>query len=209
MKAENLVRVVVACTVSLAAGGIGLLVVPRGRFASWYAQLRKPAFTPPDWVFGPVWTVLYSLMGVAASLVWKEGLGRRPTRVALLWFLGQLVLNALWTPVFFGLRRIGSALAIIGLLWAALAVTVCRFVRVSRAAGLLLVPYLLWVSFAAILNASIWWLNPRRTRLSGPAASLGSSGIQGSCLRARRDRGHTNDEMFFSSTPMNRRSRQP
>jgi benzodiazapine receptor len=159
MAAGNVVRLVVACGVSLLVGVIGSIVVTNGAFTSWYATIEKPAFTPPGWMFGPVWTILYLLMGVAAFLVWRRGLGSLLVRIALVWFLIQLVLNASWTPVFFGLHRIGLALLVIGLLWAAILITLYYFARVSRPAGLLLIPYLLWVSFAAVLNASIWHLN--------------------------------------------------
>jgi tryptophan-rich sensory protein len=159
MTIGGFVRLVVACGVSLAAGVIGSLAVTGQGFSSWYAAIQKPGFTPPGWVFGPVWTILYLLMGVAAFLVWQRGLGSRPVRTALVWFLVQLALNAAWTPVFFGLHRIGLALLVIVLLWVAIIVTMYYFFRVSRPAGLLLVPYLLWVSFATVLNASIWHLN--------------------------------------------------
>ena len=155
MNGRSVIRLIVACVVSLSAGAIGSLAGTN----AWYGTIEKPAFTPPDWVFGPVWTILYLLMGVAAFLVWQRGLDLRKVRVALAWFLGQLVLNALWSPVFFGLHRIDLALVVIVLLWAVLVVTIYYFLRVSRPAGLLLIPYLLWVSFATVLNASIWWLN--------------------------------------------------
>jgi tryptophan-rich sensory protein len=159
MGGKDIFRLIVACVVCLSAGAIGTLAVGEGGFRSWYSAIEKPAFTPPGWVFGPVWTVLYILMGVAAFLVWRRGLASRTVQVALGWFLGQLVLNALWSPVFFGWHRIGLALVVIVLLWAAIVVTLYRFLRVSTVAALLLVPYLLWVSFATILNAAIWWLN--------------------------------------------------
>ncbi len=159
MGVGSVVRLIVACSVSLAAGGIGSLVVTDPGFTSWYAAIQKPGFMPPSWVFGPVWTVLYLLMGVAAFLVWQRGLGSRIVRIALVWFVVQLALNASWTPVFFGLQRIDLALLVIVLLWAAIIVTIYYFFRVSRPAGMLLIPYLLWVSFATVLNASIWHLN--------------------------------------------------
>ncbi len=159
MEVKSIVRVIVACGVSLSAGLIGSLAVGGGGFAAWYSMIQKPSFTPPNWVFGPAWTTLYILMGVAAFLVWRKGLRVRAVRIALSWFLVQLVINALWTPVFFGLHRIGLALVVIVLLWAAIAVTMYYFGRVSRVAAVLLVPYLAWVSFATVLNASIWWLN--------------------------------------------------
>jgi tryptophan-rich sensory protein len=142
---------------SFAAAGVGqLLGRPPG--GEWYDQLRKPSFTPPSWVFGPVWSVLYASMGVAAWLVWRRrGLrgGARPLGL----FAVQLVLNAAWTPLFFGLRLPGAALIEIAALWAAVVVTTWSFFRVSRAAGALMVPYAAWVSFAAVLNFSIWRLN--------------------------------------------------
>jgi tryptophan-rich sensory protein len=145
--------------VSLSAGAIGSLAAGPADFTSWYSAIQKPFFTPPSWVFGPVWTGLYILMGIAAFLVWRQGLGSRAVRVALAWFLGQLALNALWSWVFFGWHRIALALVVLALLWIALAVTLGRFAKVSRTAAGLLTPYLAWVSFAGVLNASIAWLN--------------------------------------------------
>jgi tryptophan-rich sensory protein len=159
MSGKDILRLIAACAVSLSAGAIGSLAVGGDGFRAWYAAIEKPAFTPPAWVFGPVWTTLYVLMGVAAFLVWRRGLGSRAVRVALGWFLGQLALNAAWSPVFFGWHRIGVALVVVLLLWAAVVVTMYEFSRVSRAAAALLAPYVLWVSFATVLNASIWWLN--------------------------------------------------
>jgi benzodiazapine receptor len=159
MSVASIVRLVGACAVSLSAGLIGAIVGAEGGFTSWYSTILKPSFTPPSWVFGPVWTILYILMGIAAFLVWQKGLGHRAVRIALIWFLVQLALNALWSPVFFGLHRIGLALLVIVLLWVAIAVTMHRFFRISRPAGWLLMPYLLWVSFAVSLNTSFWSLN--------------------------------------------------
>ncbi len=124
----------------------------------WYAGLVKPSWNPPAWLFGPVWTLLYVMMAVAAWLVWREG-GWSAQRRPLVLFLAQWLLNALWTPLFFGLHRPDIALVEILALWAVLAVTVAQFWRVRRIAGLLLVPYLAWVSFAAFLNFTIWRLN--------------------------------------------------
>lgn len=144
-------------------GIVGALTTATGE-SSWYQSLSKPPFQPPSWLFGPVWTLLYALMGVAAFLVWHagrntEGPGRREVRVALGLFVAQLMLNGIWTPVFFGVESItGGAVVIVALL-VLLAVTVRAFFRVSRTAGWLLVPYLLWVGFATALNLSIWVLN--------------------------------------------------
>jgi translocator protein len=124
----------------------------------WYASLRKPSWNPPGWVFGPVWTALYAMMAVAAWLVWRRG-GWSAQRRPLIFFLVQLALNALWTPLFFGLQRPGLAFAEIVLLWLAIAATLTVFRPVSRAAAWLLAPYLAWVSFAAVLNFTLWRLN--------------------------------------------------
>ena len=159
MNVKSIVRLIAACGVSLSAGLVGSLAVGGGGFAAWYSTIQKPFFTPPNWVFGPAWTTLYVLMGVAAFLVLQKGLRSLAVRIALAWFLGQLVLNALWTPVFFGLHRVGLALVVIVLLWVAIVITMNYVARVSRSAAVLLAPYLAWVSFAAVLNASIWWLN--------------------------------------------------
>jgi tryptophan-rich sensory protein len=124
----------------------------------WYAALQKPSWNPPAWVFGPAWTVLYISMAVAAWLVWREG-GWKAHGRALGLFLVQWVLNALWTPLFFGLQRPDLAFAEIVVLWLVLAATLAAFWRINKVAGALLVPYLAWVSFAAALNFAIWRLN--------------------------------------------------
>jgi tryptophan-rich sensory protein len=127
--------------------------------STWYARLNKPSFNPPNWLFGPVWTSLYLLMGISAYLIWRDGLAERKKKKALLLFLVQLVLNAAWTPVFFGLRNPAAALVLIVLLWAAILVTILSFRKISTLAAGLLIPYILWVSFACILNAAIAILN--------------------------------------------------
>ncbi len=139
-------------------GIIGALTTATAE-SSWYGALDKPPFNPPGWLFGPVWTVLYALMGVAAYLVWRQGTQRREVRAALGLFAAQLVLNGAWTPVFFGVESIVGGAVVIVLLLGVLALTVRAFFRVSRTAGWLLVPYLLWVGFATLLNLSIWALN--------------------------------------------------
>ncbi len=125
---------------------------------SWYSDLDKPPWTPPGWLFGPVWTALYLGMGIAAWLVWRSGGGTERT-VALTIFGVQLALNALWTPVFFGLHRPDLGLLVIVCLGLAVAATLVLFWRIRPAAGILFVPYLVWVSFATALNASIWTRN--------------------------------------------------
>jgi tryptophan-rich sensory protein len=143
-----------ACFAAAGVGQVAAGPVPN----AWYEQLRKPWFNPPAWVFGPVWTVLYACMGVAAWRVWRAR-GLRGAAGALGLFLVQLALNAAWTPIFFGLRRPGLALAEIVAMWAAIAATTWRFFRTEAAAGWLMAPYLAWVTFAVVLNLAIWRLN--------------------------------------------------
>lgn len=125
---------------------------------SWYAALNKPSWNPPNWVFGPVWTYLYVTMALAAWRVWRRG-GWTNRRTSLLMYLLQLILNAFWSPIFFGLQQPGLAFVEILLLWAAIVGTLVLFLRVDRLSGILLVPYLAWVSFAAFLNFTLWRLN--------------------------------------------------
>ncbi|MBX7246866.1 MAG: tryptophan-rich sensory protein [Candidatus Sumerlaeaceae bacterium] len=138
-----------------AAAAMGALFMP----GEWYDSLRKPSWNPPGWIFGPVWTALYAMLAVAAWLVWRKGGWGRQRRPFLI-FLAQLTLNALWTPLFFGLHLPGLAFAEILLLWLAIVTTLAAFWPVSRPAAWLLVPYLAWVSFAATLNFTLWRLNP-------------------------------------------------
>jgi tryptophan-rich sensory protein len=125
---------------------------------SWYSTLNKPAWNPAAWLFGPVWTFLYATMAVAAWLVWCRG-GWREQRRPLILFVVQLALNALWTPLFFGLHRPDLAFVEIVLLWVAIVATIHDFAHVRSAAAWLLAPYLAWVSFASVLNFTIWQLN--------------------------------------------------
>ena len=141
--------------------GVGLLAAwaTQTSVTTWYPTLTKPGFTPPDWLFGPVWTVLYAMMGVAAALVWQRRTEDTTSQSALVLFGVQLLLNGGWSFAFFGARSPGLGLIVIVALWGALAWTTERFFRVRAAAGWLLVPYLLWVTYAGALNLSIWLLN--------------------------------------------------
>lgn len=144
--------------VSFAASGVGAIAsLTAGEF---YTQLVRPDWAPPPSVFGPVWTVLYALMGVAAWLVWRRG-GFGANRTALVLFLAQLSLNALWSWLFFAWHQGAWAFADILLLWVLIVATLVAFWRVRVLAGVLFVPYLLWVGFAAALNYSVWRLNPQ------------------------------------------------
>ena len=142
---------------AFAAGAIGSAATFEN-VRTWYPTIAKPSWTPPSWVFGPVWTCLYVAMGVAAWRAWRATVGRELRTVVGL-YATQLLLNALWSILFFGLRRPGFALIEIVLLWGVLVVMLARFWRIDRAAGLLWAPYVAWVSFATALNGAIWWLN--------------------------------------------------
>lgn len=143
--------------VTLLVGGVSGISTASS-VTTWYAGLAKPSWNPPGWVFGPVWTLLYILMAVAAWLVWRER-GVRPVRGALALYAVQLVLNGLWSPLFFGLRSPGAALAEIVPLWGSVLATLITFRRIRPAAGALFVPYLLWVTFATALNFAVWQMN--------------------------------------------------
>ena len=148
---------IVLVFVCFAVAGVGsAFTTPR--IAGWYAALAKPDWNPPNWVFGPVWSALYLAMAVAAWLVWRQG-GTAAAKGPLTLFAVQLVLNLLWSCLFFGLKSPGLALVEIILLWAAIGATMVAVWFRSKAAGLLLSPYLAWVTFAAVLNAAIWRLN--------------------------------------------------
>jgi tryptophan-rich sensory protein len=142
---------------SFGAGAYGALSTMEG-VRSWYPTLAKPAWTPPAWVFGPVWTFLYLLMGIAAWLVWCEW-PTRDVRRPLGLFLAQLALNAAWSLLFFGWRRPGIAFGEIVLLLALILLTMAAFQRVRPVAGWLMAPYAGWVAFASALNGTIWWMN--------------------------------------------------
>lgn len=158
MEIKNISRLVVAIFVCQMAGVVGS-VFTRPSISSWYATLRKPAFTPPNWLFAPVWTILFLLMGISAYLIWREGLANRQVRIALSIFGIQLVLNMLWSFLFFKLRSPSCAFMEIIILWSAILLTILFFFRISKIASFLLLPYVFWVSFAAILNFYIFRLN--------------------------------------------------
>jgi len=171
MRINNLFKLVIAIGISLGAGVIGAFFTAPAVQSIWYAELMKPALNPPTWVFGPVWTTLFALMGIAAFLIWRkydkltlsgvEGLANRKKqiKIALGIFFAQLVLNTLWSIIFFGLYSPGGALVEIVFLWLAILATIVAFYKISKPATWLLLPYILWVSFAVYLNYSIYVLN--------------------------------------------------
>ncbi len=158
MKSTDVLKLVIALVSAQMAGLVGsLFTVPS--IPTWYAGLAKPDFAPPNWIFAPVWTTLFLLMGIALFLVWRKGSEKKGVKIGLVLFVIQLALNVLWSTIFFGLRNPGGALVEIVFLWFAILATMIAFKKVSRPAGLLLLPYLLWVMFAAYLNYAIWRLN--------------------------------------------------
>jgi len=158
MKINNTFKLIISIVVSELAGIIGSAFTAPS-IISWYIELVKPALNPPAWVFAPVWTTLFVFIGIAAFLVWKKGLDRRDVKIALGIFVGQLALNTLWSIIFFGLHSPGAALIEIVFLWLAILATIIAFYKISKPAAWLLVPYILWVSFASYLNYAIWFLN--------------------------------------------------
>lgn len=158
MKIKDFFKLVITVGVSQLAGLIGSLFT-FSAIPTWYQTLHKPTFSPPNWVFSPVWTILYTLMGIAAFLVWQKGVKHKQVKQALFIFGSQLVLNALWSIIFFGFKSLLFAFFEIIFLWLAILGTILTFFRVYKPAAFLLIPYIFWVSFAAYLNYYIWILN--------------------------------------------------
>ena len=156
---KSLVSKVVLCVLAIEVLGAVPAVFTSGEIQTWYASLNAPVGQPPNWVFAPVWTVLFALMGLAVALIWHVWCDPKPKRMALQAFAGQFTLNLLWTPLFFGWHRMGLALVVIVLLWIAIALTIRLFGKIHPIAGWLLVPYLAWVSYATYLNAAFYLLN--------------------------------------------------
>jgi tryptophan-rich sensory protein len=154
----EIAKLVICILLCQLAGMIGSFFT-RPAVPTWYASLEKPFFTPPDWVFAPIWIILYILMGIAAFLVWRKGWQQKPNRSALILFGIQLILNALWSFIFFGLQSPLAGFIEISILLVAILLTIQSFLQISRIAGLLLIPYFLWVALASGLNLSIWVLN--------------------------------------------------
>lgn len=157
MKRIDIIKLVTAIVLTVVLGAVGGLVTA-AEIPVWYAGLNKPAFNPPNWLFGPVWTMLYLLMGISCFLVWKLPVTVQRNK-ALALFIIQFVLNFCWSFIFFGMHELGWALIEMGILWMAILLTIIHFSKLSKTAAWLLVPYIAWVSFAFILNAAIWKLN--------------------------------------------------
>lgn len=151
-------KFIISLLLPLAVGGISGIFTVKA-IPGWYAQLNKPWFNPPNWLFSPVWTSLYIMMGIALWLVWKSDAPQKLKQRAIYLFAAQLALNFFWALIFFNLHQIGWALVEIIAMWATILLTIFAFAKVNKMATWLLVPYISWVSFASILNYSVWELN--------------------------------------------------
>lgn len=151
-------RLIISIVVCQLAGVIGSIFTTPA-IPGWYASLKKPAFSPPNWLFGPVWITLFLLMGISLFIVWRKGVDTPYVRSGLIVFGIQLVFNVLWSIAFFGMRSPFAGLLIIVILWIAILLTIIQFSKVSELAAALLIPYIVWVSFATILNISLYLLN--------------------------------------------------
>lgn len=153
MKIKSWSKLIFSIILAQSAGGIGTFFT-FDAIPTWYAFLNKPVFSPPNWLFGPVWTVLYTLIGISLYLIWTNKKG------SLKLFLFHLFLNAIWSPIFFGAKNLGLAFLVILVMDITLIIIIKNFYKVNKIAGLILIPYLLWISFASVLNFTIWQLNP-------------------------------------------------
>lgn len=158
MTLRSCFKIVLMIALSLGVGTLSGLTM-RGSLTDWYPTLSQPSLTPPSWVFGVVWPILYCLMGLAAGLVWNKPIRRFAVRGAIRLFIVQLTLNGCWPILFFGYREIILALISLVVLWITIAATTITFYVLSKPAGLLMLPYWLWSSFAVYLNAGFWLLN--------------------------------------------------
>lgn len=159
MKINNFLKLIISVVGAELVGIIGSVFTAPAIKSGWYAGLAKPEIAPPNWIFAPVWTALFALMGVAVFLVWKSGFEKRNVKIALIIFDIQLVLNIFWSAIFFGLKNPGWAFVEIIFLWLAILFTIIFFAKISKTSAYLLIPYIIWVSFAGYLNFLIWKIN--------------------------------------------------
>jgi tryptophan-rich sensory protein len=155
---NNTLKLIIAIAIPLLVGGTSGFFTASG-VESWYQTINKPSWNPPSWIFGPVWTTLYVMMGISLFLVWKDDAGSGYKKIAIALFVAQLALNFFWSFIFFDQHQIGWALVEIIVLWFFILLTIFAFAKVYKMAAWLLVPYISWVSFASILNYTIWKLN--------------------------------------------------
>ncbi len=166
-KIKSWPKLIFSVILAQSAGAVGTLFT-FSAIPTWYALLNKPSFSPPNWLFGPVWTILYTLIGISMYLIWTNKKG------SLKLFFLHLFLNAIWSPIFFGAKNLGLAFIVILIMDITLVVIIRKFYKLNKVAGLILIPYLMWISFASLLNLSIWKLNPNNTTLNIFAQGLNS-----------------------------------
>jgi len=150
-------KFIVSILIVFLTGAVGTVFTLK-EITTWYVNIPKPAWTPPNWAFGPIWTTLYVLIGISLFLVWREGLGRKEVKIAIVVFAVQLLLNLVWSLIFFGTHNIAGGLVMVIMLWISILINIIIFYRISKPAGLILVPYIIWVSIAAYLNYSVYLL---------------------------------------------------
>lgn len=156
---QKIIRIVLVTTTCIVVGYLSGMST-RDNITTWYPTLIKPIFNPPNWIFAPVWTLLYTMMGIAGGLIWNQiESNKELVTKAFKFFIAQLALNVLWSYLFFELHNILLALIEIILLWLMIFETYNQFKKINKTSGILLIPYLIWVGFATLLNGSIWWLN--------------------------------------------------
>ena len=158
MNIKTIFKLVISIIICQLAGAIGSFFTVDS-ITNWYLYLNKPQLNPPNWIFGPVWITLYVMMGISLFLIWQKGLDNAKNRSAFILFVIQLVFNSLWSIVFFGYHQVLAAVFVIMVLWLLILACIVRFTPISKPASYLLIPYILWVSFASYLNISIYILN--------------------------------------------------
>ncbi len=155
---KEIPRLIVSIIIVFLAGAVGTVYTLK-EITGWYAYLPKPGWTPPNWAFGPIWSILYILMGISLFLVWREGLDKKNVQIGVLVFAVSLAINVIWSLVFFGTHNIFGGLVLVLILWISILINIVVFYRISKPAGLILIPYLMWVSIASYLNYAVFLLN--------------------------------------------------
>ena len=155
---NNIVKLIICIVVCEGVGIIAGIATSKS-IGEWYLYLNKPSFNPPNWIFGPVWTLLYLMMGISVYLIWKEGINFDGVNTAIVVFAVHLIINGLWSFVFFLWKSTGWGLVVILTLWLLIVICIILFYKINSTSAILLIPYLLWVSFASVLNWSLWKLN--------------------------------------------------
>lgn len=154
---RELPKLIVSILIVFLAGAVGTVFTLK-EITTWYVNIPKPSWTPPNWAFGPIWSTLYVLMGVSLFLIWREGLNRKDVKIGIGVFAVQLILNVVWSLVFFGSHNIAGGLVMVILLWISILINIVVFYRISKPAGIILIPYLIWVTIAGYLNYSVYLL---------------------------------------------------